>query len=111
MLEILDRAGIKIQVALWAFLAEYEDWRKVLSGRTFDELRLLDAYGLLHKSLRAEGFTVEMTPTILILPMSDPTIKDLRRAFRKTRSVEGMRIGNQLFGDRFIEDGFVYRIT
>jgi hypothetical protein len=42
--------------------------------------------------------------------MKDPFIRELRRIFGKTKSVEGMRLGGQLFGDRFIEDGIAYRI-
>jgi hypothetical protein len=35
----------------------------------------------------------------------------LRRIFAKTKSVEGMRLGGQMIGDRFIEDAWVYRIS
>jgi hypothetical protein len=47
----------------------------------------------------------------MILPMSDPFIKGLRSIFGKAKSVEGMRLGGQLIGDRFIEDAYVYRIS
>ncbi len=46
----------------------------------------------------------------MILPMTDPLIKHLRRTFGKAKSSEGMRLGGQVIGDRFIEDAFVYRI-
>ncbi len=36
MLQILDDAGLDVKVSLWAVLAEYEDWRLVLSSRKFD---------------------------------------------------------------------------
>jgi hypothetical protein len=47
----------------------------------------------------------------MILPTSDPSIRELRRIFGKTKSVEGMRLGGQVFGDRFVEDAYVYRIS
>jgi hypothetical protein len=47
----------------------------------------------------------------MILPMKDPSIKALRRLFGKTKSVQGMRLGGQLIGDRFVEDAYVYRIS
>jgi hypothetical protein len=43
--------------------------------------------------------------------MADPSIRELRRLFGKTKSVEGMRLGGQVFGDRFVEDAYVYRIS
>ena len=36
ILQILDDAGLRVSVALWAFLPDYEDWRLILSGRKFD---------------------------------------------------------------------------
>jgi hypothetical protein len=42
--------------------------------------------------------------------MSDPFIRALRRILAKAKSVEGMRLGGQLIGDRFVEDALVYRI-
>lgn len=53
----------------------------------------------------------EIKPVVMILPMTDPFIKGLRRIFGKTKNVEGMRRGGQMIGDRFIEDAFVYRIS
>jgi hypothetical protein len=110
-LDALDRAGINVNVAWWAYLPEYEDWRLVLSSRKFDNVGRSDAYGMLHNSLNAAGIPIQKQPVSLILPMSDSTIKSLRKVFGKAASVDGMRLGGQVFGHRFIEDAFVYRIT
>ena len=110
ILSILDRAKIKVSVALWAHLAEYEDWRFVLLAKAFDELELRKAYRLLNESLSAEGMGVEKTPVLFILPMTDPFVKELRKMFSRTKSVEGMRLGGQLIGGRFLKDAFVYRV-
>jgi hypothetical protein len=106
----LDQAKVKVSISLFAKLDEYENWRMVLAARAFDELKLTEAYGLIFESLTAAEIGVEKTPTILILPMNDPFIRELRKIFGKTRSVEGMRLGGQLIGGRFVEDAYVYRI-
>jgi len=111
ILKILDEADLQVKVALWAILPEYEDWRLVLSSRKFDDGSLRDAYGLLHKALDAVGFPLEQTPTVVILRTSDPFVKNLRKIFGKTKSVEGMRLGGQTIGDRFIDDAYAYRIS
>lgn len=111
LVERLEQSKVKVAVALWAYLPEYGDWRMILSSRQFDSLDLRDALGLLHDSLDAAGITPERAPLVMILPMSDPFIRDLRRHFARAKSVEGMRLGGQMFGDRFIEDGYVYRIS
>jgi hypothetical protein len=38
LLQTLDRAGLRVPVALWAHLAEYQDWRLILSARKLDAL-------------------------------------------------------------------------
>jgi hypothetical protein len=111
LLDALEKAKLKVGVALWMYSPEYEDWRLVVSAHQFDSLDLRDAYRLVHHSLAAADFTPEKTPPIMILPMADPFIKQLRRIFGKTRSVEGMRLGGQMIGDRFLEDAYVYRVS
>ena len=109
-LKALDDAELGIAVALWAYLSEYEDWRFVLSARRLDRVPMRQAYGLVHDAFERAGFPLEKTPTLLILPMNDRFIRELRRIFGKAKSVEGMRLGGQLIGDRFVEDALVYRI-
>lgn len=106
----LDDANLKISVALWLYSNDHEDWRLALSSRRLDEAEPSAAYGLLHDALEARGITLEQTPTFMILPMTDPFVRALRRMFGKARSAEGMRLGGQMVGDRFIEGAYVYRI-
>ena len=111
LVDALERAKLKVSVALWTYLSEYEDWRMVVSARKFDSLDPRDAYRLLHSSLATAGFTPEKPPPIMILPMADPFVKELRRLFAKSQTVEGMRLGGQMIGDRFVQDAYVYRIS
>jgi hypothetical protein len=111
ILQILDDAGLQVKVALWAVLADYEDWRLVLSSRKFDAAGLKGAYGILHDTLDDAAFTLEETPPVVILQANDPFIRALRKIFGKAKSVEGMRLGGQSIGDRFLEDAYTYRVS
>ena len=111
LVDALDQVKLKVGAALWVFLAEYEDWRLVISARRLDSMGLREAYRFLQDSLATAGFTARNTPLLMILPMSDPFIRELRRLFGKTNSVEGLRLGGQLIGDRFVQDGYLYRIS
>ena len=111
IVDALEGAKVRVGVALWVHLSEYEDWRLVVSARRFDAMDLRDAYGLIHDRLEEAGVTLEKTPPVMILPMSDSFIKELRRIFGKAKSVEGRRPGGQLIGDRFVQDAYVYRIS
>lgn len=108
--EALDRSALSISAALWLYSSDYEDWRFVIASRRLDDAEPPEAYGLVHSALEAAGISLQQTPPLLILKMSDPFIRELRRIFGRTRSVEGMRIGGQVIGDRFVQDALVYRI-
>ena len=110
MLVALDDAGLAIKIAMWLYPQEYEDWRFVLASRLLDEAGPLEAYGLVHDALTAGGISYLQTPTLKILEMKDPFVRALRRNFGKDKSVEGMRLALRTIGDRFVEDGIVYRI-
>ena len=111
IVEVLDEVGLRVNVGLWAYLSEYEDWRLVLAAKRLDSLKLQDAYGLIFQTLTPAGFTPANTPPLLILRMKDPFIRNLRRLFAKTKTVQGIRMGGQLIGDRLVQDGYVYRIS
>ena len=111
IIETLDRAKVKVAVALWAFLSEYEDWRLVMASRQFDSPDPRSAYRLLHESIASADTSFRKTPAVLILQTTDPFIRELRRLFGKAKSVKGMRLGGQTLGDRFIQDAYVYRIS
>ncbi|MGH9623396.1 MAG: hypothetical protein ACRD4G_03520 [Bryobacteraceae bacterium] len=108
--DALDRSTLAVSVALWLYSSDYEDWRFVIASRRLDDAEPSKAYGLVHSALEAAGISLQKTPSLLILKMSDPFIRELRRIFGRTKSVEGMRLGGQLIGDRFVQDALVYRI-
>ncbi len=107
--QALDRSDLSISVALWLYSAEHEDWRFVLASRRLDAAEPSQAYGLIHRAFEAAGISPEQTPALMVLRMSDPFIRALRRIF-VTKSVEGMRLAGQFLGDRFVQDALVYRI-
>ena len=106
ILEILDDAGLGINLAMWVLLPEYGDWRFVLSSRRLDSAEPR----LIHDALEQAGVPLENTPPLMILRMTEPFVREMRRIFGKAKSVEGMRLGGQMIGDRFVDDGVVYRI-
>jgi hypothetical protein len=111
VLDALDNAGIKVSVVLWAYLSEYEDWRLIFADPRLDAINIKKAYTLLNDAVTGAGMRIEDKPLFMVLSMSDTFIKNLRRMFGNTRSVDGMRLGGQLIGDRFVEDAYVYRIS
>ncbi|MGD0499174.1 MAG: hypothetical protein ABSC23_12140 [Bryobacteraceae bacterium] len=111
ILKTLDEANVRVDVAMWASLQEYGDARLILASRQLDAMGLREAYGAVLRPLRNAGLSVEERGTFMILRMKDPFIRDLRRIFARAKSVAGMRLGGQVFGDRFIEDAYVYRIS
>jgi hypothetical protein len=104
----LDAAQIKQITALFAIFPEYSDWRLVLSSPSLDQDNTLKAGVKVHTILH--GKFDNPLPPIMILPTKDPFIRELRKLFGKAKSVEGMRLGGQTIGNRFVDAAYVYRI-
>jgi len=111
ILGIVERAGVRVSVAAWIVFDEYGDWRLLLASRQLDAAGPGKASGLIFEALVAADFPVEKTPTILILPMADSTVRTLRRRFSKAKTVAGVRLGGQQIGNRWVEDGYIYRVS
>lgn len=108
-LDALDNANLDVKVALWVYPTEYEEWRLLLASPVLDA-NFSEQYGLIFDGFGAAGIPISHQPSLLVLKMSDPAVKELRRTYRKLKDAEGTRIGPQSFGGRFIEDGIIYRI-
>jgi len=106
----LDAAGLRPNVAMWAILGEYGDARIVLASRKFNQESSADAYEQILPALRKAGINPLRLPPLLVLPMKDPGIKDLRKSFTQFGDARGIRIAPRSFGRRFLEECFVYRI-
>jgi hypothetical protein len=111
IIRILDNAEVRVSVATWIVFDEYGDWRLLLSSRQLDAAGPGKASGLVFDALVAADFPVEKTPTILILPTTDSTVRALRRIASRVKTVEGLRLGGQQIGKRWVEDAYAYRIS
>jgi hypothetical protein len=111
MVSALEAAGIRVAVAMWVQFPEYVDWRFVLVSKDLDSLDLGDAYLKVNRCFKDAGMSAWQTPPIFIMKTSDPFIRALRKAFRKTKDVAGVRLGGQTWGDRFVDDAYAYKIA
>lgn len=111
VLTALDQAKLGICVAVWAYLDYYEDWRFVLAGKHLDAVHILNGYGTINDAIRAAGITEAHKPPLLLLPLTDPLIKALRRSNGKSKQFEPRRIGGHMIGNRFVDDGYAFRIS
>jgi hypothetical protein len=110
VIDALDRDGKTPNVALWAKIPDYEDWRLVIASDQLDQTSSLSGYTEINEALKRAGFPFRRKPTISLRTMDKPFIKALRRTFASAADTYGMRLGGQMFGDQYLEDAFVYRI-
>ena len=111
LMEALEHGGLKISMALWLYSTEHEDWRLALASRELDPLTPGEAIAKVNLILRTQDIDIAGRPSLLIMKTTDPFVRELRKTFGKTRSVEGMRLGGQMIGNRFVEDAYAYRIA
>lgn len=111
VIDALDRDGKRPNVALWAKLPEYEDWRLVIASEQLTQTGSLDAYRQINGAMQKAGIPARKRPKVFLRPMDKPFIRALRGIFAPASDTFGMRLGGQTFGDQYIEDAFVYRIS
>lgn len=109
VIDALDEAKKSPDVALWAKLPDYENWRLVIASQHLDQLSLQSGYSQINEAIDRAGIPSHRQPTVLLRPMDSPMIQALR-VFASTADTYGMRLGGQTFGDKYLEDAFVYRI-
>jgi hypothetical protein len=110
VIDALDKDGKTPKVALWAKLPDYEDWRLVIASDRLDQSSSLSGYTEINAAIRKAGISIHRKPSIFLRSMDNPFIKALRHTFAQTSDTYGMRLGVQKFGDKYLEDAFVYRI-
>jgi hypothetical protein len=110
VIKALDNANRAPTVALWAKLPDYENWRLVLASDRVNQDSPFSGYSEIIEAIRGADIPVQRRPAILLSPMKSPMVEALRSTFGKAKDTYGMRLGGQTFGDKYIEDAFVYRI-
>lgn len=107
----LESHGVPVAAALWVNFQEYEDWRLVLAAKKLDKLDPRDAYLTVNQITKDAGITVWESPTIHLMKTTDPFIRAIRKVYGKAPKVVGMRLGGRMWADRYIEDGFAYKVA
>jgi hypothetical protein len=110
VIDALERDSIIPDVALWAVLPEYEDWRLVIASNDLNQKSLFDSYGSINTAMRKADFSLLNEPVVFFRRMDEPFIEGLRKTFASAANTYGMRLGGQKFGNQYVEEGFVYRI-
>lgn len=105
----LENHGIHVRVALWMVTPQFEDGRLVIASEDLPQTDILSDYEKVLEILR-ESFTSEL-PLFSILPLDDDLVRDLRRRFAGTVSLAGRRVGGETIGNRYIDDGYIYKIA
>jgi hypothetical protein len=110
VVDALDKAGKAPNVAIWAKLPDYEDWRLVIASDRLDQSSEFTGYSEINEAIRMAGIPSHRKPTIYLRRMDNPMIQALRSAYASMSDNYGMRLGSQMFGDKYLEDAVVYRI-
>jgi hypothetical protein len=107
----LESHGVPVAAALWVNFQEYENWRLVIAAKKLDKLDPSDAYLTVNRITKDAGITVWESPTIHLMKTTDPFIRAIRKVYGKAPEVVGMRLGGRMWADRYIEDGFAYKVA
>jgi hypothetical protein len=110
VIDALDNAGKPPKVVLWVKLPDYENWRLMIASDRLDQTSQFAGYSEINEAMDKAGIPTHRQPSLLLRRMDNPMISELRRLFGSAADTFGMRLGGQTFGDKYLEEAFVYRI-
>jgi len=77
VVEALDKVGKPLNVAIWAKLPDYEDWRLVIASDRLDQSSEFSGYSEINETIRKAEIPMHRQPTIFLRPMDNPMIQAL----------------------------------
>ena len=110
ILGALDAGGFSVTAALWLLTDEFEDWRLAISTPLYDKVGPQEAYLKLVTALSSREPNLSRPLPIRLMSNRSALIRELRRLFKKSADVRGMRLGGHMIGDVWIDDAYVYLI-
>ena len=82
----------------------------MIASDRLDQESQFSGYSEIIEAMDKAGIPIHRQPSIFMRPMKNPMIQALRSVFASAKDTYGMRLGGQIFGDKYLEDAFVYRI-
>jgi len=109
VISALSRAGIRVNVGLWAFASESEEWQLTIATPLVDELGPLAAYGRVRKALEKAG--VEDDFPLRRIYLRSPKDRVLQSLEKESRALghEDYRLVNGSIEGSFVEDAYLYK--
>lgn len=104
----LGRAGIPVNVGLWAFASQSEEWQLTIATPLVDQLGPLVAYGKVRKALERTGIGNEFPLRGIFL--RSPKDRVLRSLHKESHALgrEDYRLVNASIEGSFVEDAYLY---
>jgi hypothetical protein len=104
----LTRASIPVNVYLWAFIPQLNEWQFMVATPLVDTKGPRAAYGDVERALQKEGI-LEQVPLRRIF-LKSPSDKVLKSLEKESKSVphEAFRVVNEQIGGSFVDDAYVY---
>jgi hypothetical protein len=75
VVDALDRDGKTPNVALWAKLPDYENWRLVIASDRLDQSSSRSGYSEINAALKKAGIPIHRKPSIFLRSMNKPFIQ------------------------------------
>jgi len=82
----------------------------VIASDRLDQSSSRSGYTEINEAMKKAGISIHRQPTISMRSMDNPFIRDFAPRLCLSGRHYGMRLGGQIFGGKYLEDAFVYRI-
>lgn len=110
LLEALDKAGFKVEAAMWFYVTESDEWRLFIASPFVETDGPTAAYGSIQTVLATLKPSEISLRNISVLSPKHHLISLLRIAIRTGPGISGIRFTRNVINNTLIEDAYIYRI-
>lgn len=112
LIEELDKAGFKVQAALWLYMSDSDEWRLLIASPYVEKEGPKRSYNFIQTVLARISPPLEVSlRNISVLSPSHNLIKLIRLAIRTGPGISGIRFARSVINNTLIEDAYIYRIV
>ena len=110
LLEALEKSSFPVQTALWLYKSEADAWRLVIASVLVDRKGPRAAYRRLRAELARSPAVGVPFSDVSLVSTRDELIRALRSAVRTGPGTSAIRFSNNVVGNFFGDDAYVYRV-
>lgn len=106
VLHALAEDHLHVQLAFWAKLSIYDDWKLFVTSPELDVKPILEGHLRVFTAIEPKFFFEQ--PPVILLRSEDPLARAMEDEVKTRGGNKPIRVVNKQMGNRYVEDCYIY---